>query len=151
MLQQVRLLEWLLEVDTEATAATYRNVPSDQDCTCAYCRNFRAAWRTLPAELLQVLETLGIDPAKPLDITEFWENEDGTHFYMGMYNLVGRIVDGDDYRTVSRKSGQIDLHPLVENAGIGFTGDVDFGRGFPTPILQAEFMADVPWVLGEKP
>jgi len=102
-------------------------------------------------ELLKVLDTLGVDPSKPTEATEYCENEDGTHRYSGIYNLVGRIVEGFDYRSVSKATGHVRLHPMAENVEIGFTGDVYFRLNFTEPILQTELLVNLPWVLAEKP
>ena len=150
MLQQVRLLDWLLEIDREATISAYCQA-STQDCDCAYCRNYRQACVQLPFALLHVLDTLGIDPSRPTEAIEYCENEDGTHFYSGMYNVVGRIIDGPDYRSMSEATGPHGLYRMAKDLKIGFTSDVCFRLNFSEPIFQTEFFVNLPWVLAEKP
>jgi hypothetical protein len=148
MLQQVRLLDWLLEIDREATISVYRPAWRN-DCDCAYCRNYRQAHVHLPPALLVILDKLGIDSRKPAEIMEFCKNEDGTHLYAGIYDLVGRIIDGPDYELESQGAQHDGFCRIGEDLKIGFTSDVFFRLNFPEPILQTEFLLNLPWVLAE--
>jgi hypothetical protein len=148
MLRQAKVLDWLLEIDREATTAAYNESLSQTDCQCIYCRNYRAASNTLPAQLTNVLGILGIDPAMPANSSEVLENKDGTHVYIAIYNLVGRIVRGCDYQVSG--SGRGDHYHFSEHVAIGFTGRAHFPQGFPPPVLQAEILASIPWVIDEK-
>ena len=150
MLQQIKLFDWLLEVDIETTVLTYDRI-GEEDCACAYCRNYRLASKDFPPELLSILIALGINPGKPIHVSEYVENEDGTHLYSGTYNVVGRIMSGPDYRLITKDTGFWDLLHLSEDIKIGFTGDFDFRSSFPEPIFQIEFFINLPWLLPEKP
>lgn len=40
----------------------------------------------------------------------------------------------------------------IKNFTIGFSYDLEFvPEGFPNPVVQLEFRADISWVLDEKP
>jgi hypothetical protein len=155
MIEQVKVLDWVLEIDTEATRAFYAKLGPiwPKDCTCLYCQNYVASCDLLPTEVLELFRTLGIDPIKEAEVYEMGENADGLHFYGGFYHIVGRIVEGrDSWVTVGPNQVHTELSPLVESFKFGFTEHVALvPKGFPEPVLQVEFLGNIPWVLEERP
>ena len=148
MIEQMRVLDWMLEVDKDATRTAYDRLPIITcTCTCTYCRNYLAAVPLLPKDLLAVCNSLAINPTKAAEVWEVTD-ADGTHLYGGWYHLVGKIV-------TSKNGGllQIGATRLLSNHfTVTFTNQVAMvPEDFPTPVLQMEFTGKVPWVLEEPP
>jgi hypothetical protein len=138
--REVELLRWRLVVDVEATAKAYRRMV--EGCTCAYCRNFHAAHAHVPAAVRQTLRSLGVDPIRPAEIVEYNRNSDGTHFYSWWYHVVGQMPSD-----VPRIQAW-----LTPDVGVNVQAKSDCVEpGFPSPRLQIEFSANLPWALAESP
>ena len=131
-------------VDRDATIDAYRRSADGLDaCACSGCRNFRLAReRVFPATFLTLLDELGVDFRKPVEVYQCGRIAPGRHAYGGWYNFVGTLDEG------------VDAPP------------VDLGRGFSAylrrasgprlpcleglPIVQLEFTSEeVPWLLDE--
>jgi hypothetical protein len=89
---------WLLKHDKHATALAYAQIQSGaaEGCACDYCLNFVAARENIyPLEVQAMLEQLGVDYKKELEL--FWCNkeETGLHCYAGEFHFVGYLVDND--------------------------------------------------------
>lgn len=98
----------------------------------------------LPAWLLAMLESVGIDPSKEVgEIHQYNPNSDGTHCYGGFYHIVGTIVAaGPPFDRGSEDS----------NGDVSITTKLNLlSRDFPRPAIQVEFVANIPWVLPETP
>ena len=151
-MEQVKVLDWLLEIDKEMTISVYNQLPTTaEDCPCSYCKNYVAASTSFPAEFLSLLDDLGVDPSKASEVYEICENENGTHLYGGFYHLVGRIVDGQDVKIPIENTRKIELSPLTKDVKIGFTTDLSLvPEQFSGSILQMEFFGDVLWVIEEE-
>ncbi len=144
---------WHLLCDASATRRAYETVAqgSPEECGCLPCRNF-AAVRSLayPSDALALFDRLGIDFRKEAEIWECGPLDSGLHLYGGFFHLVGVIESGAD---AFRSDGAEDLEPLTERFSLGFTSDVSLIRPpfVGQPLVQLEFMAQVPWVLHERP
>ena len=90
MFTQAQVLEWQIEFDRDATAQAY--IGLSVGCDCAYCRNFLAAFQSLPVEYAEFLKRFGIEPLTPAEIVEYNSNPDGTHYYGWWYHVVGVIT-----------------------------------------------------------
>lgn len=142
------VLEWRLDVDVETTRRVTRRLQFlDSPCDCAPCRNFQAAVELLPRPLLDLLCQLGTSADKPAEIYYCCPNSDGTHKYGGWYHITGQILSGWDEAT------GYPFHQLGDQVSIYFSSrQVHLvPNGFPHPIVQLEFLADIPWVLKEQP
>jgi hypothetical protein len=68
---ELRIGDQLIRFDREATVAAYSDVPqgwADQ-CSCSGCRNFARQRKTAyPTEFRDLLNTVGIDPAKKVNL-----------------------------------------------------------------------------------
>jgi hypothetical protein len=148
--RRIAVAEWELEVDAQATAVAYRLL--GEPCSCAYCRNYRQAYTALPSELLQLLDSLGVDPASPVHTSEVCESPDGTHLYIVYYDVVGRIISGPDTRLGAQAGtggpAPVELSPGVR---IGITGEPYAPGHFPDPAIEFEFPVNLPWVIDESP
>jgi len=146
-MKQIRLLKWLLEVDINKTKEFYSK--DRHLCDCIYCGNYVEVSKTISSPLLEIFETLGIDPTKPSHVDEFGEMDGGLRLYIGHYHVVGKIIEGE-YCTDSdwNETNTAEL----ENYRFGFQKDLLFvPDDIPTPVLQLEFETRLPWLLGEEP
>ncbi len=128
-----------LLVDVEATRAWYETYGDPTGgCTCAYCRNYAAAVKTLPLEVGAFLAPLGLDLGKPGDATEYGPAEGG-RWYMPLWHLAGRLLERVE-------------EPLLVAPGVtaSFTTNTGpFLKDFPEPFFQCCLSMTLPWVLEE--
>ncbi len=138
-LTPITFLSWRLAIDPAATAqacAGHWDV-----CSCAYCRNFLAAQAHLPDTLHQILQTLGVDPGRPVKINEYMQNPDGSHMYSWWYHAVGQIL-----------AAHRDSHQLTPEIEVRISARTDFADpAFPRPLFQIEVFSNLPWLLDEQP
>ena len=130
-----------LQVDVERTRAWY-DAHDDllERCSCAYCRNFRAAQAYLPEEADHFLNTMGLTLQKPAEVMEWCKEADGRHWYTLQYHLVGELLEKGDAPI-----------PLAPEVTAGFTVDSGpFLENFPTPFFQLFLDIRLPWVLKES-
>ena len=171
MIRRVQVLKWVLDIDYEATTATYEKLPRVwPSCMCLYCQNFNAACNMLPKEFVRLCFSLGIDPTKAAEVYEMGRGqEEQTRFYGGWYHVVGRIVlRPGKKRTlynrvwrqiIRRVTGNHCPEPSVESGYRTASGfRVSFTEvahmvpdDFPRPVLQLDFSGDIPWILEERP
>lgn len=154
-MEQRRIGDWIVEIDVERTRRFYQEYHRiTGGCDCLYCRNYVEAADKLPRPVLEFFQSLGIDPIKEGEVSEFCKNEDGTHLYGGFYHIVGRLISGPDCWA---KAGEDLSHlggNLLEVGGFtfGFTYAISLlPEHFPEPAVQLEFQGAIPWVLNEKP
>lgn len=143
---------WLIEADPLATGRCYAQLPVGMDCTCCYCRNFDAArGRTFPAEFVALLETLGVDPAKPAELCHWCREPSGWYRTGGWFHCVGTILSGEDAIHWEGHVGTCRLEEWVPGLELGFTNHLDLVREVfaGLPLVQLEFVTRVPWVLEE--
>ena len=137
---------WLLDVDREATQATYVSERLISACGCDYCQNYYAACLAKLAHspaMVDLFQRLGISPEKEAEVYTFYANPEKTQvFYGGFYHLVGRIID---------KAEGPDYTPIDDHFRVTFTErNALLSPQFPRPALQMEFDGFIPWVLEEK-
>ena len=146
----VDLLSWRLDVDVEATRTVARTLPfMTAPCDCGPCRNFQAALEFLPGPVRDLLDRLGTGPDKPAEIYHCCRNPDGTHKYGAWYHVVGTVLHGPDHSP----EGQVPFEALSDQVLLFFTSKhvALVPEGFPTRVIQVEFIIDMPWVLDEDP
>lgn len=154
MLTQVKLRDWVLQIDTERTVEVYSKRPSLTDkCNCLGCRNYMAAISQLPPRAQETFALLGIDPSKAGEVYPVEVNADGTHLYNGRYFFVGQIlVSPETTGHFSHIGSQITMSKLSSDFSIGLTANALYPpKSFPQPLLQLEFNCHVPWVIAEQP
>lgn len=146
-MKQIRLMNWLVEVDVKKTKEFYRG--NIELCDCLYCENYMDTCSEIDQTFMEIFAVLGIDPTKPSHLSEFGEVEDGVRLYIGSYHIVGKLVEGefctdsewDDHHTYEMK-----------NYTFGFEKEILFVHDdFPRPVLQIQFEARIPWVLNDRP
>ena len=91
-MKEVRIEEWLLNIDLEKTEAVYETVT--EACECLSCQNFRKASLLLDEEVLHFCDVLGLDLHKPSMLNAFLV--DGNQImYSGYYHVCGEILKGE--------------------------------------------------------
>jgi hypothetical protein len=84
--------DWLITFDREATARAHAAMQHGgaDDCGCNSCRNFSLQKPvTYPAEFLDVLDRLGVDPTREIEVVCYDnENESGQEYH-GWFYFVG--------------------------------------------------------------
>lgn len=147
MLQQIRIGKWLLEADIDKTREFYNK--DIVVCDCLYCINYVESCKYLKTTVSDIFNKLGINPTKPAHLSEFPAEEVGTRIYIGEYHLVGKVLEGK----LCTFSNFNEMNTFEkENFTAGFSEDLEFvPEGFPTPVLQLSYVANIPWVLSENP
>ena len=147
MLQQIIIGKWLVEVDLAMTQEFYSK--DREMCNCLYCKNYVEASKVIKTSVSDIFNKLGIVPIKPAELSQFPAAEVRTRLYIGNYHFVGRVLEGE----LCTRSNFNEMNTFkVENFTFGFSKDLEFvPEGFPSPVLQLSFEANIPWVLKENP
>ncbi len=155
----LQLGHYALDADPAATCAAYLPLDTaETGCSCQGCRNYAAlvAKGLLPEPLRALLDTLGIDAAKPAEVFVYTRNPDGTLLYSGFYHLVGTLLEGETPWTPTTPDGTVlrwdeeRVIPLADNLQVAFSPDIlMLEESFPSPVVQLELEGSLPWVLDE--
>ncbi len=95
-LVELRIGDQTIRYDRECTRRVYTSIPTgDADvCGCLHCRNFAAQRdQAYPESFLQLLDHLGVDPAKESEVYYLYTDSKGKSEYGGWFHLVGEIVE----------------------------------------------------------
>ncbi len=137
--EQIRLGDWLLEVDIEATRRAYLGARPIDLCGCQGCHNYSALASAFSGDLLAFFQWFGMDPAKEAEVFVYCQDRAGLHFYGGFYHLVARIREQPD---------PLSFFSVTEQFWVSFTQKTSLvPNDFPQPVLQMEIQAALPWVL----
>lgn len=144
---------YLLDVDADRTQAYYRSSP-ELSCDCDGCRNYRAAISHLSPAMGELLCGLGIDPAKPAEISVLYAPEEKELLYAGFFYVTGTILQGrDPWEQLGprlRKRKEEYLIHLGETMSVSFTEECRLlDPEFPRPTLQVDVSFSLPWVMEE--
>ena len=140
-MQTVEYEKWVLEVDRPATQAIYSDIPESGavDCGCDDCLRFDEMRSILyPASVLEVLDRLGVDPGKEVEVMSFGPDEDGRDIWNWWLLFVGRIKSGPD---AAAQQGCLNYESVTDNFMIGFTEGISIPwAGFRdrAPLVQVE-------------
>lgn len=146
MLQKIKIGIWSLEVDIEKTSDFYRQY--HDKCDCSFCNNYAEACKDLDKEVKKFFHTLGIDAAKPWNLSDFVTENKGVFEYIGSYYLTGRMLVGE---LVSTSNWQESNTFNIKNFTFAFSEDLEFvPEGLDNPILQLDAVSFMPWVLDEN-
>jgi hypothetical protein len=146
---QMQFNEWIIEIDLERTKQYYSNHKIEEDCSCLYCDNYRANCEMLSPPLKEFFYQLGIDPRKEGEFMDLNTGDDKLRSIQGMYHIVGRVLSGPD--DLDSKWNEIDLIK-IDTYKFGFNRQIYcLPEDFPTPTVQLDFTAVIPWVLEIKP
>lgn len=157
----LRFSDYTLDIDVDRTRAFYDSpaaLATSEQCPCPGCQNYDKAILTAPAEVLDFLGSLGIDPRKPAEVFDVMgiPDENGGVYYAGWYHICGTIVHEESrLDPLPGAVGQAHWNnshthkPLPE-----FPFEVSFEEeclalheNFPTPALQMEIDTHLPRVL----
>ena len=147
MFQQIRIYDWLLEIDAEQSRKLSER--ESEECTCLYCRNFYEASGHLSPSVSDFLAKLGINPAQPHHLSDFPAENQRNRIYIGNYRLVGRVLKGELCTNSEWKASNT---LQVNNFRFGFSQESQLEtRVYDVPVLHLEFEASIPWMLDEEP
>ncbi|AIQ16791.1 MULTISPECIES: hypothetical protein [unclassified Paenibacillus] len=154
-MKQMKIGDWNLEVDVEKTKDFYQAYHQiTERCDCIFCKNFVSAIELIPKPVLDFFRSLGIDPTKEGEVSEYCEIKDGMHLYGGFFHIVGELISGPDcWIETSEEVSHLATNNMIEINGFkfGFTNGVSsLPDGFPNPTLQLEFEGIIPWTLKES-
>lgn len=145
MYQTIKINNWILEIDVEETKKQY--LKKWDLCDCLYCLNFYEAMKSRSEIELQLFYQLGINPSQCNHLSHFDPQENGLHFYIGCYHLVGKV----SLQTPLEIINSDDAIQISNNLHICFSENSEFvPGGFARPVLQLNFEIEVPWVLAEE-
>lgn len=139
---------YVLDLDTARTRAFYQ-AAEENNCTCQGCRNFRAAVPLLPPAVADFFHLIGAEPRKAAELTPYFSEDEHTLYCGGFYHLCGRIL----HTPSSGPQGQSSPaeHTVAQGFSVFFQDEIHLLEAeFPSPVLQMEISAAVPWVLREK-
>lgn len=148
--------QYKVDVDVKRTSSFYNTASHvSNGCSCDGCQNFEKAVDVLPQVIIDLFSELGIDMKKVCECYVNRKSEDGTLFYGGFYHLCGTLVAGQSAwistDAATSHFDEDDTFSVTSEFHISFEEDVDLlEKDFPTPVLQLEFLANIPWVL-DKP
>ena len=154
-----RFGNYTLDVDVDRTRAFYSRddvKTTSEQCICAGCQNFDKAILKTPAAVTDFLESLGIDPRKPAEVFDVMGglDENGQVLYNGFYHICATRLEGEDaWVRTSESSMHLDgdrMYAVDDSFKVSFEERVLLlHKDFPTPVLQLEIVARLPWVLPE--
>lgn len=136
---------WDYSCDVDATIAAYGRIEIGvaATCACAGCRNFvQAREHVFTAPFLAISSSLGIDPRKDAQLSQYHRFAPGRHGYLGAFVFVGELRTLAPHARVTVSPGlDVALSATAPPRDPAFEG---------LPVLALDFHAEgVPWVLDE--
>ena len=148
-MDRIKVGGYVLEIDVNQTRQFYeKHHFITEDCDCDYCANYILACDTFSSEVKHLFNILGIDPRKEGEISEYIENDDGTHLYSALYHIVGKIIDRTELQLLTNSEKGVSI-PNCDEVEIDFNEkDLDLvPDDFPKPTVQFEIQLNIPWLL----
>ena len=155
-----RFSNFVIDVDVERTRAFYAREDvetTSEKCVCQGCQNYDKAIFTASDTVVDFLRSLGIDPRKPAEVFDVMGgqlDENGQVLYNGFYHICATRLEGEDaWVHTSESSMHLDgdrMYAVDDSFKVSFEERVLLlHKEFPTPVLQLEIDARLPWVLSE--
>lgn len=147
--------QYKVDIDLEKTKHFYEGAELiHENCSCDGCLNFEKAVSMLPQSVRDFFAGLGVDMQKACECYVNGPKDEKTLLYGGFYHLCGKILAGEhawkDAGNGSRWNEKA-AYFITPNFQVSFSTDVALlEAGFPQPVIQLEFLADIPWVLERK-
>ena len=152
---------YVLDIDVDRTRAFYGRPDvktTSEQCVCTGCQNYDAAILLASPKVLNFFESLGIDPRKPAEVYDLLggdPDEAGTMYYNGWYHVCGVRLQGDDaWVNVTDEMKHLEfakMYAVDDSFKVSFEeGTLMLHKAFPSPVLQMEIDAHLPWVLPNK-
>jgi len=156
-MEEIQFDRWQLACDPQATRAAYAlteidtSIDSDWDSGRNWAKA-RDQGLVYPEEVIALFAQLGIDYQREAELYRLARLDSGLHEYGGWFHFVGSIRSGRDALIpVSPTAWHYDLKQISTTFALGFTARVDLVK--PSfkghPLVQLEFDAKIPWLLGE--
>ena len=150
----INFRDWELIVDKQLTTSTYdqATMGGADGCSCNECKNFQSYRdRLYPAEIMQLLNDLGIDYKKESEICHYCRQDDGLHHYGGWFHFKGHFKGKDCTSWTSENSYTFDLTTISETFSIGFrkASDLTFFEN-KDDLVQIEFEVKIPWTISRE-
>src|SRR5690349_13575629 len=96
----VKYKDWTFRVDKALTEQTYKGISGSgaDTCGCNDCKNY-VAYRdkVFLKEITDLLNQLGIDYKKEVEITNWETQPNGLHHIGGWFHFKGEVLTGKDY------------------------------------------------------
>lgn len=150
--------QYRIDVDVDKTKFFYEKATRvSEGCSCVNCQNYEQAEEYLPELVQRFFDTLGIDYKKACECYVNCSNNDGTLFYGGFYHICGTMLSGNSaWIDVNENCSHLDesaMFKITDDFKVSFQDEVSLlEEEFPNPVIQIEFLANIPWVLkGECP
>jgi hypothetical protein len=148
----VELNKWSVASEPETTREAYARIDCGgaENCGCEACFNFANARHLVyNADVLELLEWLGVDPMLEAEARHDSRLGSGRHVYTACFYIVGEISSGPATTVANRGKRCV---PSLESAGdgvrVGFSADArdapEAFRGLPVVRLEVSVVA--PWV-----
>ena len=83
---------WSVRYNAEKTAMLYHQIDFGcaESCTCEYCREFiKKRQKLFPRDFISILECLGINPVKEMEVFFVNDNGQAGQCYKGWFHFVG--------------------------------------------------------------
>jgi hypothetical protein len=136
-----------IRYDRQATAAIYNTITSGgaEECGCIGCRNFAAQRETIyPASFRDLLQLMGIDPAKDAEVYDVGPFPGGTYVYEGRFYFIGEVIAAGE-----RNVGSLEGPDSFE---FFFTRSGPRHPAFRSKdAIAIEFTTRVNWILPDTP
>ncbi len=146
--------DWKFEVDKELTEKEYTKIdkPSAESCGCGNCLNYiEFREKIFPKEIKDLLNQLGINERKEIEISHMAKLENGLHYYSGWFHFVGKFNGKDCSIELPSGGFTIDFLEVTENFGIGFTKAKTLSVFENNEdLVQVEFDCKIPWVIDKN-
>ena len=139
--------QYTVDIDVEKTKAFYARAKRiNEVCPCDGCANFERAVKNLPEQVRTFFSRMGIDPAKVAECYVNTTNKDRTLMYGGFCHVCGTMLTGEfDW------PWEKDAYALGPDFRISFRNEISLlEEGFPKPVIQLEFIANLPWLLEKE-
>lgn len=139
----------VVDIDVEKTKLFYKNAEY-VSCECSGCRNFVKATNFLQEDVHSFFSSIGVDINKACELIPYYSKKDEVLFYGGFYHICGRVLHGVS-RSQAKKENEIRWHRVSGEFLVSFNNDISLlEKFFPTPVIQMDIEANIPWVLKEK-
>ena len=147
-MEQICFRDWDLLADIEATRRAYSSIAAGAPdlCGCEPCRKFALArpW-AYPAEMLALLDQVGVDSSKEVEVHETGQVVGGLHRYEGWFHFLGRSKSPQQQADVVLRSAphfSMFIHDKAVLVRECFKSQ---------PVVQIDFEVDVQWVRQAPP
>lgn len=123
-------------------------------CSCAYCLNFISIREKIyPPEFISLLKRLGINFDQEAEVYHINKIDENKHLYGGWFHFVGNIISDNKNIDKSKSINKTNYtSPLINGFEVGFTNKLELVNSEfkELPVVQLEFITQVPWVLNKN-